>query len=322
MRARQNVFGGVLIGAGVLFVAAVLPLPVYLITPGSAVDLSSAVRVGRGAVPRNRFFLTDVHLMRASPLRLVLAFFPGVTLAGSDTVVPRGVSRAAFDDVMQSAMTQSQSIAAVVAERAAGFAVPIPPATVEVASIDDSSLARGVLAVGDVIRGVGARQIRGDADVRAVIAPLPAGTAVRVAIDRAGRRRTVVVHTVSLQGRTRLGIILDERYGPPRLAVPVRYAIGDIGGSSGGLMMALRIYDGLRTARASAPRSFAGTGTIGFDGRVGAIEGTRQKLIAAKRAGASIFFVPRANYADIAGDRDVRVIPVETFGEAIRALDG
>jgi PDZ domain-containing protein len=86
-------------------------------------------------------------------------------------------------------------------------------------------------------------------------------------------------------------------------------------------MMALRIYDGLRAHGSRTGRIFAGTGTIALDGRIGPIAGTRQKLIAAKRAGARIFFVPRENYAEIAGERDLHVIPVDTFAQAARELD-
>lgn len=322
MRRRRQIFTGGLIAAGVLFVAAVLPLPLYLMAPGSAIDLSVAVTVGSIAAPRDRFFLTDVRLMRASPLRLALVLLPGVTLEHSDAVVPGGLSPRRFDDVMHTDMAQSQSIAAVVAERAAGLAVPLPRARVEVEAIDPGSAARGVLAVGDIIRDVDRRPVNGDADVRAAIGAKRPGTPVRVSIARAGRARTVMIRTVLLGGRTRLGVILGERYGVPRLAVPVRYTIGDVGGSSGGLMMALRIYDSLRTRAPSDGRSFAGTGTIALDGRIGPIAGTRQKLIAAKRAGARVFFVPRANYADIAGEHDVRVVPVDTFAQAISALDG
>jgi PDZ domain-containing protein len=293
-----------------------------LIAPGSAVDLSSAVTVGSTAPPRDRFFLTDVRLMRASPLRLAFVLFPGVALTQSDAVVPRGTPSQQFDHVMRDAMTQSQAIAAIVAERAAGLPVPLPPTSVEVEAIDVSSGARGILAVGDVIRRVGRRPVTGDADVRAALALASPGSRVRVGFDRAGRAGAATVRTMLLDGRTRLGVMLGERFGPTRLAVPVRYALGDVGGSSGGLMMALRIYDGLHARGAGQARSFAGTGTLALDGRIGPIEGTRQKLIAAKRAGARIFFVPRANFADISGERDVRIIPVDTFVQAVRALDG
>jgi PDZ domain-containing protein len=321
MHLRRRWFSGVLAAAAILCVAALLPLPLYLVAPGAAIDLSSAVIVGSTAAPRDRFFLTDVRLIRASPLRLALALLPGIAVTKADTVVPNGESGRHFEDTMHAAMLQSQSIAAVVGERAAGLAVPLPAARVEVEAIDAASTARGLLAAGDIIASIDRRAVREDLDVRAVVAAKPAGTPLRVAFERAGVPRVVTIRTVLLGGRVRLGVILGQRYGPVRLAVPVRYAVGNVGGSSGGLMMALRIYEGLRMPARGARGSFAGTGTIALDGRVGAIDGTRQKLIAAKRAGARVFFVPRANFADIAGERDLRVVPVDTFGQARRVLD-
>jgi len=321
VRRRGRWFTGVLIATAVLGVAAVLPLPLYLVAPGAAIDLSQAVTVGTTAAPRDRFFLTDVRLIRASPLRLMLVLFPGVTVTSADAVVPSGVSGQRFEDSMNTAMTHSQSTAAVVAERAVGLHVPLPASRVEVESIDAASAARGHLTVGDVIASIDGRAVHAGIDVREALARKRPGAPVRIGIAGTGGERVITIRTVLLGGKTRLGVMLGERFGPVRLAVPVHYSIGDVGGSSGGLMMALRIYDGLRAPGHADARSFAGTGTIALDGRVGQIEGTPQKLIAAKRAGARVFFVPRANYRDVAGERELRVIPVDTFGQAVRFLD-
>jgi PDZ domain-containing protein len=320
MRARRRTFISLLCAALVLVVAAVLPLPYYLIVPGSAVDLTAAVSVHARAGAHDRFYLTDVGLIRASPLRLLLAFAPGVSLRRADTIVPPGVSPRAFDATMQNAMSQSQMMAAVVGERAAGYRIAVAPPHVVIESIDPVSMAVGRLAVGDVVRRIGKQNIGRNDDVRAELGRVGPGKVVRVTVDRAGHSQAVDVRTILFDGRTRLGVVLATRYVAPTLAVPVHYAIGDVGGSSGGLMMALRIYDALRGSATHAVRRIAGTGTIGLDGRIGPIEGTEQKLIAAKRAGARVFLVPRENYAEIAAERDVRIVPVQTFGEAVRAL--
>lgn len=320
MRVRRRAFTVGLIGAAILFACAVLPLPLYLIAPGTAVDLSSAVKVAAQPGVHDRFYLTDVSLMRASPLRLVLALFPGVKLRKMDEIVPQGVSPTSYSVQMDAAMTQSQAIAAVVAERAAGYNVPLPSAMVSVAEFGSTSLAARTLAVGDVIRRIQDRPVSSNDDVRTIVGRVRAGDTVRIQIARNGAARTIAVRTIALQGRTRLGVILLSKYGPAHLAVPVEYAVGDIGGSSGGLMMALRIYDALHGSAARSPREIAGTGTIAFDGHVGPIAGTQQKLIAAKRAGARVFLVPRENYVDIAAERDIRIIPVDTFRDALRAL--
>ena len=188
-------------------------------------------------------------------------------------------------------------------------------------AIDAASAAVGVLAVGDVIRTIDGRAVRADGDVRGAIAGRRPGAAgSRSGLTGPAATRVIDHPHGSAGWESALGRDLGLTFGPVRLAVPVHYSIGDVGGSSGGLMMALRIYDGLHAPGCPDARSFAGTGTIALDGASRPIEGTRQKLIAAKRAGARVFFVPRANFGDIAGERELRVIPVDTFGQALRFL--
>ncbi|GAC1425116.1 MAG: hypothetical protein NVSMB5_19410 [Candidatus Velthaea sp.] len=112
MRGRRRAFAGVLIGAALLFAGFIVPLPLYLIAPGTAVDLSSAVVIVAHPGVHDRFYLTDVSLIRASPIRLALAFLPGVKVKKMDDVVPRGVTAQSYSAQMENAMTQSQSIAA------------------------------------------------------------------------------------------------------------------------------------------------------------------------------------------------------------------
>ena len=114
----------------------------------------------------------------------------------------------------------------------------------------------------------------------------------------------LTVRTTQLGGQTKLGVAVETRTARPDLPVPVRFSVDNISGSSGGLMFALQIYAALHGEHRGAGTSIAGTGTIAPDGSVGPIEGTEQKLIAAKRAGASVFLVPKENAADIASDEE------------------
>lgn len=66
----------------------------------------------------------------------------------------------------------------------------------------------------------------------------------------------------------------------------------------------------------------AGTGTIRFDGTVGAIGGVRQKVFAARAVGAELVFVPRANYDDAVtatGD-GIEIVAVDTLQDALDRL--
>jgi PDZ domain-containing protein len=67
----------------------------------------------------------------------------------------------------------------------------------------------------------------------------------------------------------------------------------------------------------------AGTGTIQYNGEVGAIGGIRQKVVGAEAAGAEYILVPEANYqAALTAERDsIQIVSVATLQDAIDFLD-
>ena len=316
---------GMRIAAYVAALAAFLlafPTPYYLISPGSAVDLSRAIIVDGHAPPPDKYYLTDVTLQRAAPLTLLEALLPGDRLVPASELIPSGIDPGEYQTILVDSMTESQSVAAVVAERAAGFHVEDPRARVYVRNfaVKDPP-ARHFLQRGDVIVAVNGVPIETTSQITGVVSRLRPGDVATVDVMRNGRPRRMRIPTIATSSGTRIGIILSPRFLRPALAVPVRFDIPDVSGSSGGLMFALDIYASLRGLHVDGPRQIAGTGTLAYDGTVGPIEGTLQKLIAAKRAGARIFLVPRKNYDDVRNERDMRIVPVGTFSEALQAIN-
>ncbi|MBV8688839.1 MAG: hypothetical protein JOZ59_01925 [Candidatus Eremiobacteraeota bacterium] len=178
-----------------------------------------------------------------------------------------------------------------------------------------------MLQSGDVIRTVDGRSVRSTFDVMNVLFRRRPGNVVRVVYSRGSATHVAQFPTIALKGKARLGVLLLPQFDAPKLPVPVHYQPFNVSGSSGGLMFALAIY---RTLHDQPPLSIdriAGTGTISYDGTIGPIEGATQKLIAARRAQAQLFFVPRENFAEIAHTRGVKIVAVHTFNDALRALD-
>lgn len=298
---------------------ALLPTPFYLISPGSAVDLTERIAV-EGRVPtRRHFFLTDVSVRHATVLWLAAGLWPGTRVVRRDTLIPPGTTQVDYDRLLGVAMDDSQHVAAYVAERAAGLRVPTPAPAVVIADVVPNSPAASLLRVGDQLVRVGHRAVVVPGDVSSAIKRLAPGTIAHIDLERGGRPASVDVRTMRTDAGTRLGVFLSARGVPVTLPVPVHFALDDVEGSSGGLMFALAIYAELTNDR-HAPEAIAGTGTIAPDGTVGPIEGTQQKVIAAKRAGARVFLVPRQNYRDIADEPGIAVVPVATFSEALAAL--
>jgi Lon-like protease len=310
----------VLLVAALIAILAAIPVPYYLIAPGTAVDLSKSIVVDDRPPPPEQFYLTDVTLQHASLLLLPAALVPNVRLVKQETIVPRGIAPKRYESVMTDAMGESQDIAAVVAERAAGYVVATPQTQVFVNDFVQASKAIGVLEGGDRIVTVASRRVAASSEIAKIITNLAPGTRVPVTLVRGGRAMALDVPTMQTKDGTRFGILVASRYDRPKLPVPVRYTIGNISGSSGGLMFALDIYRTLRRTDRLAALKIAGTGTIAYDGSVGPIEGTLQKLIAAKRAGALLFLCPKENYRDVAGERGVRIVPVGSFRDAVRAI--
>ncbi|MEU5751593.1 S16 family serine protease [Streptomyces sp. NPDC047829] len=104
--------------------------------------------------------------------------------------------------------------------------------------------------------------------------------------------------------------------------VDVRLRLEDVGGPSAGLLFSLGIIDKLGAGDLTGGRVVAGTGTITPAGRVGAVGGVPLKTQAARRDGATVFLVPKAECSDARAElpEGLRLIPVTTLKGAVDSL--
>ncbi|MEU6417698.1 MULTISPECIES: S16 family serine protease [Streptomyces] len=108
--------------------------------------------------------------------------------------------------------------------------------------------------------------------------------------------------------------------------IKVSLKLADIGGPSAGLLFSLGIIDKIHGdgtgGDLSGGRTIAGTGTISPDGTVGAVGGVSLKTQAARRDGATVFLVPKAECTDARAElpKGLRLIPVTTLKGAVGAL--
>ena len=111
-----------------------------------------------------------------------------------------------------------------------------------------------------------------------------------------------------------------------KLPFDVNITTTDIGGPSAGLAFTLGLLDDLTPGNLMGRGRVAATGTMSPDESVGAIGALRQKAIAVRDAGATVFLVPAGQSADeVAAARSaagtgVRIVQVATLGEALNAL--
>jgi PDZ domain-containing protein len=102
----------------------------------------------------------------------------------------------------------------------------------------------------------------------------------------------------------------------------IKFKVGETGGPSGGLVFAIGLVELLTEIDLMQGRHIAGTGTINTRGVVGPIGGINEKILSAKKVGATIFFAPVGNAEEIAkAPEGIKVITVATLAQAISYLE-
>jgi PDZ domain-containing protein len=323
---------GVLVAA---VAAVILPVPYVILSPGPTLNTLGQGPAGRSLIQiaGHPTYPTDGHL------NLVTVSFQGgpsdslnvfaalrAWLTPHEAVVPEeelfGPGQTQQQVVKQD--TQQMASSQQTATAAALCVLGIRFTTVDtIATVAKGFPAAGVLRRGDVITAVDGRPVTCKTGAAPLIRARPPGAPVTLTIARTvgGHRVTRVVHlkTATVHGHAVVGVAVSESYLFP---FSVKIKVGDIGGPSAGLMFALGIVDKLTPGNLTGGRFVAGTGEISANGTVSGIGGIQQKMVGARKAGATVFLAPAANCADTAGavPPGMRLIRVSTLGGAVSAL--
>jgi PDZ domain-containing protein len=318
-------------GLGILAVAAavawVTPTDAYIFLPNHAKPVGPLVSVPETRDDRDGggIYFVDVLVRKATVLeRLFPSLREGSSIVPADEVRPPGVSDKQRHQEELQEMRRSQDVAAAVALRQLGYRVVARPTGARIEAVDPNAPAAGKVEPGDVVVGVDGRRVRTPRDLRRLLGRHRPGETVRLSVRRNGGVRQLDVRTTATVelGRRRAIIgVFVEQAADIRLPLNVRIDAGNIGGPSAGLAFALDILEKLGRDVDHGYR-VAATGSIDLDGSVGAIGGVEQKTIAVRRGKIDVFLVPAGENAAEARRfaHGLRVIPVQTFQQALRAL--
>jgi PDZ domain-containing protein len=317
-RVLVAIVGGLLGLAAITFgVLYLIPSGDYILLPDRAHPVAPLVRVQGGHEPRGRgqIYFVDVLERRASELESLFPWLhDGATLVPAEALVPPGESDQAARQADLRAMQVSQQI---------GYHVVAKPSGVIVAEVEAGSNAERLLRPEDVIVGVNGRATPTIAKLRSILAPVRPGDVVTLRVRRGSQLTTVQVKTIPSpveKGRAIVGFAPDQAANI-KLPINVQIDAGNVGGPSAGLAFTLEV---LAELGHDVTRGYnvAATGEIELNGTVAPIGGVRQKIFGVRAAGAQVFLVPAGDNAAVARRyaAGVRVIPVTSFEQALRAL--
>jgi len=181
------------------------------------------------------------------------------------------------------------------------------------------------LKIGDKIVKVNDIEVLNINEIKKIIMEAYIGEKVEMTILRDGKEIEVSCEVVEEEGNKIIGVAMVTNYQyelDPEIEISFKKSES---GSSGGLMMALSIYNAISGEDLVRGRNIAGTGTIDMNGNVGRIDGIKYKLKGAVKNGMDVVLVPESNYEEAIAVKkekgyEIDIVKVSTFDDAINYL--
>ncbi len=252
-----------------------------------------------------------------------------VDLYPREVILPKGVSPEELSQISIQNMKTSENVAIAVALKYLGYDITSKGDGVSVVGILDDSPVKDKLKRGDLLNSINNDEISSASEFIAMLRTYDIGDTVKIGLirDVEGNLKNLEIETkliehVEYKGEPMVGFLattVNERFDFP---FEIDIKTGNVGGPSAGLMMALNVYNNLIPEDITNSLVIAGTGTIEIDGSVGPVGGVKQKVIAAKRAGAELILVPTANFEEAKPleTESTEIVAIDTFDEALQVI--
>ncbi|PLS06440.1 SepM family pheromone-processing serine protease [Neobacillus cucumis] len=331
---RKFYIGSLFLAAFILIGGMYYPMPYYVSKPGMAKELEPIITVDDGYKEEGSFMLTTVRMGRANiysyleaKMRKYEEIYP------IDMILSDKETEDEYNARQLQMMAGSKLNAVEVAYRKAGLPVQYKYKGIYVVQVVPGMPAEGKLQAGDRIFKVDGHTFPSSEKFIEYVSKKQVGDQITLTFLRNKKTNTV---TVSLkrfkEAPEKIGVGISLVDDKSIIVDPkVKVKTDEIGGPSAGLMFSLEIYNQLTSEDLTKGYQIAGTGTIDEKGNVGPIGGIEQKIVAADKAGAEIFFAPNengsktSNYQDaLKTARDIKtkmkIVPVDSFDEAVQYL--
>lgn len=296
------------------------PLPYYIEAPGGTIDITNRIDIDGGYVSKGSLNLLYVTEYRGN----VMTYLMGLVLPSFDIEKQeeRQISNESAQDIyIRNRVMLENSIdnATILAYRHANKTVNITGYNnVILANYNDNDL-----KIGDNIISIDDVKVSNLIDIKNELDKKEANQTITISVMRDNKEHSF---KIKLDDEKKLGIIVQTDYEyelDPEINIKFKTSES---GSSGGLMLALSIYNAITSEDITHGFKVAGTGTIDIEGNVGEIGGIKYKIMGAVRNKMDLVFVPTANYEEAIKVKkehnyDIDIIKVNTFEEALNYLN-
>ena len=307
----------------VFMVVINIPLPYYILAPGGVIDIRDRIKIENKNETEGTLNLLYVTEYEANVGMMVMSYI----LKDWDTekVEEVQLSNESMEEIAirnKVMLENSMQNAILVAYNKSGNTVNIKgQENIVIATTSDNGI-----KVGDKILRANGIDIDNVETLREVIAKTNIGETIALDVIREDKEEQINVKVTGNDETKAVGVVVLTNYiydVDPELELSFKATEG---GASGGLMIALNIYNSLTSEDITKGRRIAGTGTIDALGNVGAIDGVKYKIIGAHKNKMEIVFDPKDNYEEAVKVKeeynyDMEIISVDTFDDALNYLN-
>lgn len=309
-----------------LVIIFLCPLPYYIEKDGGLISTADRVKI-ENTSSSNNFYMAYVSEIKVNIFTYIISLFnKDWTLIPKKDVVYTNETEA--EEKFRSKLLLNESIdnAIISAFKLANKNINIKSEEYYVTYIDE--IAETDMKIQDKIIKINNIDIKSKEDIKNIIKNLKPGDSISIDVINNEKTYKRTAKLIDIDGQSVIGVLLTSKKEIETIPKITNEFKNSESGSSGGLMLALEIYNNLTDNDISKGRKIAGTGTIDENGNIGQISGVKYKLRGAYKEGATVFLVPSGENYEIAikvaaeEKLNIEILEVSTLKDAIIKLEG
>lgn len=301
-----------------------IELPYVVYRPGGVINLSKRIEIENSYDYDGELNMSYVSMMKGNiPFILLSYVMPNWDLEKSETITYDGdsVSETLKKDKMQ---TESAMDNAVIASfKLTNHKLKITGYHNKIIYI--VSDAKTTLKDYDEILSIEGTTVTNLEDMQKLVNTYKEGDILNIKVLRNKKETNATAKVFKVNDSLKIGVSIITTYDyetEPSVKIKTKSSES---GPSGGLMMALSIYNSLTKEDITKGMKIAGTGTIDEYGNVGKIGGVKYKVLGAIKNDMDIFICPKDNYEESLEvlekeKASLKIIKASTLEEAIKEL--
>lgn len=308
----------------IITICLIIPMPYYIKLGGGTIKLNDKISIENTKKDNGTFEALYVKEAKAIVLTYLLSYvIPSFDREKQEEVILENENEDSYNLREKLYFTSSLDAATKVAFEKAGKEIKVSNNNFIVIYID--KLAKTNLKSGDKIKKINGVKITGQEQLANIIKSNKIGDKINITVERDKKKVNTTSTLIEIENTPKLGIaIANEIKYKSNPEVDFSFS-GKQAGPSGGLMIALTIYNKLLDEDITKGMKVCGTGAIDIYGNVTEIGGIKHKLMAAKRKKADLVFVPEKNYSEAKKEKDKNgykfdIVSVATFDDAVEYL--